>query len=115
LLAARKWSGSIPPINRHFRRLAYKSLSAERQTGAGWNGGEVLPDATVERRFISRNGCYVDTVNPISQGSQVRLRPTHHDEIFEALARVVYVSPGLGMELFSKPSRPTNNPVSITG
>jgi PilZ domain len=44
---------------------------------------------------ISRNGCYVDTLNPISQGSQVRLGP-HHDEIFEALARVVYVSPGLG-------------------
>lgn len=46
---------------------------------------------------ISRTGCYVDTLNPIPQGSQVRLRFTHHKEVFEAIGRVVYVSPGLGM------------------
>jgi hypothetical protein len=45
---------------------------------------------------ISR-GCYIDTLNPIPTGSQICLRITHHQEIFEALGRVVYVSPGLGM------------------
>lgn len=46
---------------------------------------------------VSRTGCYVDTLNPIPQTSQVRLRLTHHNEIFEALGHVIYVSPGLGM------------------
>ncbi|MGB7726820.1 MAG: PilZ domain-containing protein [Candidatus Acidiferrum sp.] len=46
---------------------------------------------------ISRTGCYIDTLNPVAQGSQVRLRITHHLEIFEAIVKVVYVSHGLGM------------------
>ena len=46
---------------------------------------------------ISRTGCYIDTLNPIPAGSQVRVRITHHEEIFEAVGRVVYLSPGLGM------------------
>jgi PilZ domain len=46
---------------------------------------------------ISASGCYVDTLNPLPKDSQVRIRLTHHSEIFEALGRVVYVSPGLGM------------------
>jgi len=113
-----------PSENRHLRQPAYKSLSAERQTRAGLEWRRSTPDATVERRSapryplvlatevvelsrgarlnartsdISSNGCYVDTLNPISQGTQVRLRLTHYDEIFEAVGRVVYVSPGLGM------------------
>ncbi|MGB2634835.1 MAG: PilZ domain-containing protein [Candidatus Acidiferrum sp.] len=83
-----------------------------------------MPDVTVERRSaprhplvlaaevvelprgaklaartsdISRTGCYIDTLNPIPQGSQVRVRITHHAEIFETVGRVVYVSRGLGM------------------
>lgn len=46
---------------------------------------------------VSRTGCYVDTLNPLLQNSQVRLRLTHYHEVFEALGRVIYVSPGLGM------------------
>lgn len=46
---------------------------------------------------ISRTGCYIDTLNPVPQGSEIRLRITHGAEIFEALGRVVYVSYGLGM------------------
>lgn len=46
---------------------------------------------------ICRSGCYIDTLNPVPKGSQVRLRITHHDEVFESLASVVYVSAGLGM------------------
>jgi len=83
-----------------------------------------MPDVTVERRSaprypmvlaadvvelprgarlsartsdISLTGCYIDTLNPIPVGSEIRLRFTHHDEIFEAVGRVVYVSNGLGM------------------
>jgi hypothetical protein len=46
---------------------------------------------------ISRTGCYIDTLNPIPQGSEVRLRFTHGTETFVAKGRVVYVSYGLGM------------------
>lgn len=46
---------------------------------------------------ISRSGCYIDTLNPLPAGSQVRLRIVHHDDVFLATGRVVYVSPGLGM------------------
>jgi hypothetical protein len=46
---------------------------------------------------ISRTGCYLDTLNPIAGDSQVQLRIRHHEEVFEALGRVVYLSPGLGM------------------
>jgi hypothetical protein len=83
-----------------------------------------MPDVTVERRSaprhamvlaaevielprgaklnartadICRTGCYIDTLNPIPQGSEVRVRITHHEDVFVALARVVYVSYGLGM------------------
>ncbi len=83
-----------------------------------------MPDVTVERRSaprcqlvlaadivelprgaklsartadISRTGCYIDTLNPVPQASRIRLRITHHDEVFEAIGSVVYVSPGLGM------------------
>jgi len=48
---------------------------------------------------ISRTGCYIDTLNPIPQGSKVRLRLTHHQEVFETLGSVVYSSPLLGMGL----------------
>ena len=83
-----------------------------------------MPDVTVERRSaprhamvlaaevielprgaklnartadISLTGCYIDTLNPVPQGSEVRLRITHGSEAFVTLGRVVYVSYGLGM------------------
>ena len=46
---------------------------------------------------VSRTGCWVDTLNPTPAGTQIRLRLTHDEECFETKARVVYVSPGLGM------------------
>jgi len=83
-----------------------------------------MPDVTVERRNVPRQplvlstevvelprgarliartsdisltGCYIDTLNPVPVGSHVRLRITHHNETFEVVGRVVYVSYGLGM------------------
>lgn len=83
-----------------------------------------MPDVTVERRNVPREplvlatdvvelprgarlsartsdisltGCYIDTLNPVPEGSEVRLRIVHKHEVFEAMGRVVYVSYGLGM------------------
>lgn len=46
---------------------------------------------------VSRTGCYVDTLNPAPKGSQIQLRLIRGEESFATEARVVYVSPGLGM------------------
>jgi hypothetical protein len=46
---------------------------------------------------VRRTGCYIDTLNPVPHGSQVRVRITHENEIFEAAGRIVYVSSGLGV------------------
>ena len=62
---------------------------------------EISRGATFNARSadFSRTGCYIDTLNPIPQGTEVQLRITHQAETFLALARIVYVSPGLGMGL----------------
>ena len=46
---------------------------------------------------VSRTGCYIDTLNPVPAGSQIRVRLSHEQGVFETQARVVYISPGLGM------------------
>jgi hypothetical protein len=62
---------------------------------------EVSSGATLNARSsdVSRTGCYIDTLNPIPVGSQVRVQLRHGNTIFEAAGRVVYVCPGLGMGL----------------
>ena len=55
---------------------------------------------------LSRSGCYVDTLRPSPVGSQVRIRLMHGHEVFEAEARVMYVSPGLGMGLMFDKNMP---------
>lgn len=52
---------------------------------------------------LSRNGCYIDTLNPLPVASSVLVRLSHNDGVFEAHGKVVYVSPRLGMGIaFSK-------------
>jgi Ribonuclease G/E len=46
---------------------------------------------------ISRAGCYIDSLNPTPVKTVVTVRLTHAGEEVELPARVVYVSPGLGM------------------
>jgi len=46
---------------------------------------------------VSRTGCYIDTLNPTPAKTVVRVRLSHNGEELDLPARVVYVSPGLGM------------------
>jgi hypothetical protein len=46
---------------------------------------------------VSRNGCYVDMLNPIPAGSAINIKLIHENEVFEAAGTVVYSSAGLGM------------------
>lgn len=60
---------------------------------------EVDSDARLSARTsdVSRTGCYIDTLNPTPTGTVVRVKLSHNGEQLDLLARVVYVSPRLGM------------------
>ena len=49
---------------------------------------------------VSRTGCYIDTLNPITPGTIIQLKFKQGGETFETRARVVYdVSPmGMGVQ-----------------
>src|SRR5690242_12938838 len=56
---------------------------------------------------VSRTGCYVDTLNPQPAGTDILILLTHRGETIEIPARVVYVSPALGMGIrFDDPVPP---------
>jgi hypothetical protein len=46
---------------------------------------------------ISATGCYVDTINPLMDGTPVRVRILTETQVFEAPATVVYSHSHLGM------------------
>ena len=46
---------------------------------------------------LSRTGCYIDMLNPLPRGTQVRVRLQNEKETFESTATIMYVSPGLGI------------------
>ncbi len=46
---------------------------------------------------LSLSGCYVDSMNPFSAGTQLKVRLTHHEKTFEALGTVAHSKPGMGM------------------
>jgi hypothetical protein len=48
---------------------------------------------------ISATGCYVDTINPLVDGTAVRLKILTETYVFEAPATVVYSHVNLGMGL----------------
>jgi hypothetical protein len=62
---------------------------------------EIATGATMSARSsdVSRSGCYIDTLNPVPVGSQVKIQLRRGDVVFDTSARVVYVCPGLGMGL----------------
>jgi PilZ domain len=46
---------------------------------------------------VSRSGCYVDTSNPLQPGTEINIQLRSGEDVFETMARVVYLGPGLGM------------------
>jgi hypothetical protein len=65
---------------------------------------EVLSDSSSLRlnariSDISATGCYVDTINPLVDGTNVRVKILTDTNVFEAPATVVYSHTHLGMGL----------------
>src|ERR1700733_8438077 len=48
---------------------------------------------------ISRNGCYIDTINPFAKNAVVTLTITKDDHCFKTQSKVVYSKNGMGMGL----------------
>jgi hypothetical protein len=46
---------------------------------------------------LSAYGCYLDTMNPFSSGTRIRVRLTKGNETFQSLALVIYSHDALGM------------------
>jgi len=55
---------------------------------------------------ISRNGCYVDTINPFAKDSAVTLTITRDNLSFKTNAKVVYSNVGMGMGLLFTTAEP---------
>jgi len=56
---------------------------------------------------LSVRGCYVNTLNPFSVGTDVRLLIRHGDQACELHGKIIYVHPGYGMGiLFGSASSP---------
>jgi hypothetical protein len=62
-----------------------------------------VTDLKTETEFKSRvselslDGCYLDFLNPLPEGSELHLRVSKDSGIFETDARVVYNHPGMGL------------------
>jgi hypothetical protein len=53
---------------------------------------------------LDHMGCYIDTMNPFSEGTTVTLRLAKDNQTFNVLAKVVYAHAGMGMGLtFNNP------------
>jgi hypothetical protein len=55
---------------------------------------------------ISRNGCYVDTINPFAKDAHVTLTISRDNQSFKTQAKVVYSKMGMGMGLLFTTAEP---------
>jgi hypothetical protein len=48
---------------------------------------------------LSRKGCYVDTLISLPEGTNLEVRISRDQGVFESLAKIIYVQSGMGMGL----------------
>ena len=48
---------------------------------------------------LSRNGCYLDMMNPFPKGTMVLVKISAGESFFEAKAKIVYSQPNMGAGL----------------
>jgi hypothetical protein len=69
---------------------------------------DLQADIRIEGRLsdISRNGCYIDTINPFAKDAAVALMVTRDNQSFKTQAKVVYSKTGMGMGLLFTTAEP---------
>lgn len=60
---------------------------------------EILSKTTLIAKTsdLSIGGCFLDTLNPSPEGTDVRIRISHESTTFTTLGRVVFVLPNMGV------------------
>ena len=60
---------------------------------------EPVADVHISGRVseISRKGCYVDLLNPLPEGTAIRLRISRDQGTFSTPAKIIYIQQGMGM------------------
>jgi len=60
---------------------------------------ETRTEARLQARTsdISREGCYLDMLNPLPMGTRLKINVTHHDQQLDAVGRVVHCELNVGM------------------
>jgi hypothetical protein len=60
---------------------------------------ETRTEARLQARTsdISREGCYLDMLNPLPKGTRLKINVTHHDQQLDAVGRVVHSELNVGM------------------
>jgi hypothetical protein len=52
---------------------------------------------TTRTSELSRYGCYLDMLNPLPLGTAVKIEILYNEQTFDALGRVIYSQPNMGM------------------
>jgi len=60
---------------------------------------------------LSISGCYLDFLNPIPNGSEIIVKISRDNGVFETPAMVVYVHPGMGMGIRFTDTKPTQQAI----
>jgi hypothetical protein len=60
---------------------------------------------------LSLTGCYMDTINPLPAGTEVKLLLTHSGATVEAYGRVIHAQPNMGMGIAFSEITPENKSV----
>ena len=69
---------------------------------------DLQTDTRIKGRLsdISRNGCYMDTINPFGKDATVTLTVTRDNQSFKTQAKVVYSKSAMGMGLMFTTAEP---------
>ena len=60
---------------------------------------ETRTEARLDARTsdLSRDGCYLDMLNPLPAGTRLKINVTHHNQQLDAVGRVVHSELNVGM------------------
>lgn len=82
-----------PPERREKRRVPrYAFIASAKEVDIATK--TELPGRVSE---ISVYGCFIDTLNPFPEKTQISVTIEHKEQVFCALGRVIYVMPNMGM------------------
>lgn len=98
-----------PPAGsgRERRRDPRYPLVAEARIADVGSGTEIK----LRTSDLSITGCYLDTVSPLPNGTNIVLKICRDNGLFETNGKVVYVHPGMGMGVCFTDTRPAQQAI----